>query len=74
MGFAVGLNSIAIHVEMPARMLVIVTRINDITTIDLAQSFGFAGSDVSRKVYKKLVNFAPCPCMWVVVDRLITAP
>lgn len=58
-GFAVGLSSIAAHAETPANMLVIASRIDDITTIDPAQSFEFAGSDVSRNVYNKLVNFDP---------------
>ena len=40
-------------------MLVIANRIDDITTIDPAQSFEFAGSDVSRNIYNKLVNFDP---------------
>ena len=58
-GFAVGLSSIAAHAETPANMLVIASRIDDITTIDPAQSFESAGSDVSRNVYNKLVNFDP---------------
>jgi peptide/nickel transport system substrate-binding protein len=45
--------------ETPANMLVIANRIDDITTIDPAQSFEFAGSDVIRNVYGKLVNFDP---------------
>ena len=58
-GFAVVLSSIAAHAETPANMLVIAGRIDDITTIDPAQSFEFACSDVSRNVYNKLVNFDP---------------
>ena len=45
--------------ETPADMLVIANRIDDITTLDPAESFEFAGSDVSRNVYGKLVNFDP---------------
>lgn len=45
--------------ETPANMLVIANRIDDITTLDPAESFEFAGSDVSRNVYGKLVNFDP---------------
>ncbi len=45
--------------ETPANMLVIANRIDDITTLDPAQSFEFAGSDLSRNVYGKLVNFDP---------------
>ena len=45
--------------ETPPNMLVIANRIDDITTLDPAESFEFAGSDVSRNVYGKLVNFEP---------------
>jgi len=45
--------------ETPANMLVIANRIDDITTLDPAQSFEFAGGDLSRNVYGKLVNFDP---------------
>ncbi len=45
--------------ETPANMLVIANRIDDITTLDPAQSFEFAGSDISRNIYGKLVNFDP---------------
>ncbi len=45
--------------ETPADMLVIANRIDDITTLDPAESFEFAGSDVIRNVYGKLVNFKP---------------
>lgn len=45
--------------ETPPDMLVIANRIDDITTLDPAESFEFAGSDVSRNVYGKLVNFDP---------------
>jgi peptide/nickel transport system substrate-binding protein len=43
----------------PANMLVIANRIDDITTLDPAESFEFAGADVIRNVYGKLVNFDP---------------
>lgn len=58
-GLAVGLTSFAAQAETPANMLVIANRIDDITTIDPAQSFEFAGSDVSRNIYGRLVNFDP---------------
>ena len=45
--------------ETPPNMLVIANRIDDIKTFDPAQSFEFAGADVSRNVYEKLVNFDP---------------
>jgi len=58
-GLAVGMTSVTAFAETPANMLVIANRIDDITTLDPAQSFEFAGSDVSRNVYGKLVNFDP---------------
>jgi peptide/nickel transport system substrate-binding protein len=60
-GIAIGLTSIATIAvaETPANMLVVANRIDDITTLDPAQSFEFAGSDVLRNVYGKLVNFDP---------------
>ena len=45
--------------KLPPNMLVIANRIDDITTLDPAESFEFAGSDVLRNVYMKLVNFDP---------------
>jgi peptide/nickel transport system substrate-binding protein len=56
---AVSVTSFAAVAETPANMLVIANRIDDITTLDPAQSFEFAGSDVIRNVYGKLVNFDP---------------
>jgi peptide/nickel transport system substrate-binding protein len=43
----------------PKDMLVLANRIDDITTLDPAESFEFAGSDVSRNIYGRLVNFNP---------------
>ncbi|OEU57035.1 MAG: ABC transporter substrate-binding protein [Desulfobulbaceae bacterium S3730MH12] len=48
-----------VYAKTPANMLVIANRIDDITTLDPAQSFEFAGSDLIRNVYGKLVNFDP---------------
>jgi peptide/nickel transport system substrate-binding protein len=45
--------------ETPDNALVIANRIDDITSLDPAESFEFAGSDVIRNVYLKLVNFDP---------------
>ncbi|MEC8041471.1 MAG: ABC transporter substrate-binding protein, partial [Pseudomonadota bacterium] len=59
MGVAVGVTALPVIAETPANMLVIANRIDDITTLDPAQSFEFAGSDVLRNVYGKLVNFDP---------------
>ena len=58
-GLAVSVTSIAAFAETPGNMLVIANRIDDITTLDPAESFEFAGSDVSRNIYGKLVNFDP---------------
>ncbi|MAU45587.1 MAG: ABC transporter substrate-binding protein [Yangia sp.] len=58
---AVLLGSVALPAmaETPPNMLVIANRIDDIKTFDPAESFEFAGADVSRNVYEKLVNFDP---------------
>ena len=45
--------------KTPDNMLIIATRIDDITTLDPAQSFEIAGSDLLRNVYGRLVNFDP---------------
>jgi len=59
MSFAATLAAAPVVAETPANMLVIANRIDDITTLDPAESFEFAGSDVSRNIYGKLVNFDP---------------
>ena len=46
--------------QTPPNMLVIANRIDDITTLDPAESFEFAGSDVSRNVYGNNL-FTICP-------------
>ncbi len=58
-GLAVSLSSFAANAETPANMLVIANRIDDVTTIDPAESFEFAGSDISRNVYSRLVILDP---------------
>lgn len=55
----VTLPVIQVDAKTPSDMLVIANRIDDITTLDPAESFEFAGSDVSRNVYGRLVNFDP---------------
>ena len=55
----VALPTLQVQAATPDNLLVIANRIDDITTLDPAQSFEFAGSDVSRNVYGKLVNFNP---------------
>ncbi len=59
LGLALAAPGAALHAETPPNMLVIANRIDDITTLDPAQSFEFAGSDVIRNMYGKLVNFDP---------------
>ncbi|SDY63715.1 ABC transporter substrate-binding protein [Citreimonas salinaria] len=51
--------AVPVFAETPPNMLVIANRIDDIKTFDPAESFEFAGADVSRNVYEKLVNFDP---------------
>ncbi|WP_099828125.1 ABC transporter substrate-binding protein [Oceaniglobus indicus] len=58
-GLAVAVTGGVAFAETPPNMLVIANRIDDITTLDPAQSFEFAGSDVLRNVYGNLVNFDP---------------
>lgn len=58
LGAAIGLGGLA-EAATPDNMLVIAHRIDDITTLDPAQSFEFAGSDVNYNIYGKLVNFDP---------------
>ena len=59
LGLTVGVMSVAAYAATPDNMLVIANRIDDITTLDPAQSFEFAGSDVSRNVYDRLVYLDP---------------
>lgn len=59
MGLAVSLTAMPVAAETPPNILVIATQIDDLTTMDPAQSFEFSGSDVNRNVYSALVNFDP---------------
>lgn len=59
LGVAMGLTALPAMAETPDNMLVIANRIDDITTLDPAESFEFAGADVIRNMYGKLVNFDP---------------
>ncbi|MEP2473262.1 MAG: ABC transporter substrate-binding protein, partial [Paracoccaceae bacterium] len=58
-GVAVSMTSFAAVAETPANMLVIAHRIDDVTTVDPAESFEFAGGDISRNVYSRLVTLDP---------------
>ena len=59
LGLVVGLTGLPVVAATPDNMLVIANRIDDITTLDPAQSFEFAGSDVNRNIYSKLVGIDP---------------
>ena len=59
MAIAASVAAVPVMAETPANMLVIANRIDDITTLDPAQSFEFAGGDASRNIYSRLVNFDP---------------
>ncbi len=59
LGLALSVTGLPGFAATPANMLVIANRIDDITTLDPAESFEFAGADVSRNVYGKLINFDP---------------
>jgi len=59
LALAAGVTTLPAVAETPANMLIIANRIDDITTLDPAQSFEFAGSDVNRNIYSKLVGFDP---------------
>ena len=60
LGIAAGaLQTVPALAETPPNMLVVANRIDDITTIDPAQSFEFSGSDVIRNIYQNLVGFDP---------------
>ncbi len=58
-GLAVSVSSFAALAQTPDNMLVIAHRIDDVTTIDPAESFEFAGADISRNVYGRLVFLDP---------------
>ncbi len=56
---AVGVTGVPVMAETPANMLIIAGQLDDVTTLDPAQSFEVSGSDISRNIYGKLVNFDP---------------
>ena len=51
--------SAPLQAATPGNMLVIANRIDDITTVDPAEIFEFAGSDMARNIYDRLVMFDP---------------
>ncbi|WP_102110430.1 ABC transporter substrate-binding protein [Oceaniglobus roseus] len=58
-GLAVAATGGGVFAETPPDMLVIANRIDDMTTLDPAQSFEFAGGDVLRNTTSNLVGFDP---------------
>ncbi len=60
LGFAVAVTAVpAVVAETPPNMLVIAHRIDDLTSMDPAESFEIAASDALRNMYGKLVNLDP---------------
>ena len=49
----------AAYAETPADMLVVAHTIDDIISLDPAQSFEFSGNDVNQNTYDRLVDFDP---------------
>ncbi|SMO49016.1 ABC transporter substrate-binding protein [Paracoccus laeviglucosivorans] len=47
------------HAETPADTLVVAAQIDDIISLDPAQSFEFSGNDVDNNLYDRLVDFDP---------------
>ena len=58
-GLALSVSAGAVLAKTPDNMLVIAQRIDDLITLDPAQSYEFTGGDVSRNIYSKLVAFDP---------------
>ena len=56
---AIGLAAPAVLAETPADTLVIAHQIDDIISLDPAQSFEFSGNDVDNNLYDRLVDFDP---------------
>ena len=49
----------AAFAQTPADVLVVAATIDDIITLDPAQSFEFSGNDVTQNLYDRLVDFDP---------------
>lgn len=54
-----GLGASEAAAETPPDILVIATRIDDITSLDPQESFEFSGSDIANNLYGSLVSFDP---------------
>ncbi|WP_102223685.1 ABC transporter substrate-binding protein [Acidimangrovimonas sediminis] len=58
-GLALALPGAATYAKTPANMLVIAQRIDDMITLDPAESYELSSGDLTRNVYDKLVAFDP---------------
>ena len=58
-GLALAFASAPTVAKTPDDTLVIAMAIDDLITMDPAESFEFAAGDISRNIYQKLVNFDP---------------
>ena len=58
-GLSMGMLAHAALAETPADTLVVANTIDDIISLDPAQSFEFSGNDVTNNLYDKLVDFDP---------------
>ncbi|WP_234450799.1 MULTISPECIES: ABC transporter substrate-binding protein [unclassified Paracoccus (in: a-proteobacteria)] len=56
---ALAVAPLAAWAETPADMLVVAATIDDIISLDPAQSFEFSGNDVTQNLYSRLVDFDP---------------
>jgi len=58
-GLTLSLAAAPVVAKTPANMLVVAQQIDDLITMDPAQSYEFSGGDISRNIYNKLVSFDP---------------
>jgi peptide/nickel transport system substrate-binding protein len=58
-GLALSVSPAALMAKTPDNMLVIAQQIDDLITLDPAETYEFTGSDVNRNIYSKLVTFDP---------------
>ncbi|MDO5706347.1 MAG: ABC transporter substrate-binding protein [Paracoccus sp. (in: a-proteobacteria)] len=56
---ALAVTAPAVWAETPADVLVVAATIDDIISLDPAQSFEFSGNDVTQNLYDRLVDFDP---------------
>jgi len=58
-GLTLSLAAVPVVAKTPANMLVVAQQIDDLITMDPAQSYEFTGGDVTRNIYNSLVDFDP---------------